>query len=302
MRGASPAWAVACTVFHTPSCWAPRNPPRDLATTRTTRPGDVHPLPLHGRMSCPGGGCMGGVHFAIGGWAAMASGLHASADWHRWAKAPWRPEGALAPTLAAMPAMQRRRLSLLGRAAAEVAWDCHPSAGSVPVVFASAYGDAGRCLQLLKEFASVGDASPTEFTFSVHNAIGAMYSIARGDTSNYTSVAAGPATAASGVVEACALLADGAREVLLVAYDEPLPDAYKVFQAEAACAYAWAWRIVPPQGGADLSLTWTAASPGEERAASELPAGLEALRFAISRDPGFEHTDGRLRWTWSRHA
>jgi hypothetical protein len=245
---------------------------------------------------------MGGVHFAIEGWAAMASGLHASAQWRSWAKAPWRPDGALAPTLAAMPAMQRRRLSPLGRAAVEVAWDCHASTASVPVVFASAYGDAGRCLQLLKEFATMGDASPTEFTFSVHNAIGAMYSIARGDTSNYTSVAAGQATAASGVVEACSLLADGAREVLLVVYDEPLPDTYKVFQNEPACAHAWAWRIVPPQGGKHLSLTWAASPAGEDRATSDLPAGLDALRFAISDAAAFEHADGRLRWTWSRHA
>jgi len=245
---------------------------------------------------------MGGVHFAIGGWAAMASGLHASAEWHQWAKAPWRPEGAMAPTLAAMPAMQRRRLSPLGRAAAEVAWDCHPSAGSVPVVFASACGDAARCLQLLKEFASVGDASPTEFTFSVHNAIGAMYSIARGDASNYTSVAAGRATAASGVVEACSLLADGAPEVLLVVYDEPLPADYKVFESEAACAYAWAWRIVPPEHGQHLSLAWSAARPGEEHRATDLPSGLDALRFALSGEPVHRHTDGRLCWTWSRHA
>ncbi|RYY86032.1 MAG: hypothetical protein EOO24_35990, partial [Comamonadaceae bacterium] len=40
---------------------------------------------------------------------------------------------------------------------------------------------------------ATGTASPTEFTLSVHNAISAMYAIARGDTANSTSIAAGAA-------------------------------------------------------------------------------------------------------------
>jgi hypothetical protein len=253
-----------------------------------------------------------GVRFAIGDWAACAPGLAARPEWEAWAAAPWPPAGALEARLEAMPAMQRRRLNPLGRAAAEVAWACHTPAPATPVVFASGHGDATRCLHLLKEFAATDTASPTDFTLSVHNAISAMYSITRGDTASYTSVAAGPASAAAGVVEACALLADGAAEVLLVCYEAPLPGEYAAFEREAPAAYAWAWRLLPPAPGQpQLELAWSAeadaadaanAANAANAAPAELPFGLQALRFALSGQPRSEACVDGMRWSWSRHG
>lgn len=244
---------------------------------------------------------MTGVRFAIEGWAAYSAGLHARTQWQEWARAPWRPEGPLAPALEAMPALQRRRLNGLGRAAAQVAWDVHLPHPETPVVFASGYGDAPRCLQLLHAFAATGESSPTDFTFSVHNAIGAMYSIARGDTAASTSVAAGPASAAAGVVEACALLADGAREVLLVCYEAPLPADYTGFQREAASAWAWAWRIVKAKEGAPhLCLAWSAGAAAASR--DDLPFGLQALQFALSDARAADLCADGTCWRWSRHV
>lgn len=242
-----------------------------------------------------------GVRFAIRDWAAYAPGLHARADWLAWARAATPVEGILQAKLEAMPAMQRRRLNALGRAAAQAAWDCHAPDAATPVVLASGYGDAERCLHLLKEFAASGAASPTDFALSVHNAIGAMYSITRNDTASYSSIAAGAASAAAGVVEACAQLAGGAREVLLVCYEAPLPGEYAAFANQPASAFAWAWRLAAPAPGEPcIELAWerddSAAGP------EALPFGLQALRFAIG-----DAADARSRadgtcWTWSRHA
>ena len=242
------------------------------------------------------------VRFAVRAWAASAPGLQAPADWRAWAGAPRRPEGPLEAKLEAMPAMQRRRLNALGRAAAESAWTCHAPSPEVPAVFASRYGDAQRCLHLLKEFATTGAASPTDFTFSVHNAIGAMYSISRGDAAPYASIAAGTASAAAGVVEACAWLAEGAPEVLLVCYDAPLPGEYAAFEDEASCGYAWAWSVTAPQAGEPhYSLAWTADAE-EAPSSSELPFGLDALRFVLSGQDAWQARAGGRRWHWSRHA
>jgi hypothetical protein len=245
-----------------------------------------------------------GVRFAIEDWAADAPGLHAPADWRSWARAPWLPEGALEAKLEAMPAMQRRRLNGLGRAAAQVAWGVHTPQPGTPVVFASRHGDAQRCLQLLKEFAATGAASPTDFTFSVHNAIGAIYSIARGDGAAYTSIAGGAGSAAAGVVEACGLLADGAAEVLLVCYDAPLPGEYAGFQDAPSAPYAWAWRMVSARAGAaHIELAWTEdGAPDDGAQTVALPLGLQALRFAVSDDLRVETRAGGRCWTWSRHA
>ncbi|MCD6076562.1 MAG: hypothetical protein K0R89_500 [Ramlibacter sp.] len=242
------------------------------------------------------------VRFAIRAWAACAPALQAPADWRAWARAPRRPEGLLEAKLEAMPAMQRRRLNALGRAAAQAAWECHAPSPDVPAVFASRYGDAQRCLHLLQEFAATGAASPADFTFSVHNAIGAMYSISRGDAAPYSSIAAGPASAAAGVVEACALLADGAPEVLLVCYDAPLPGAYAAFEDAPSCSYAWAWSVTAPAAGQPhFTLTWTA---GEVAAApaNDLPFGLDALRFVLSGQDAWQAPAGGRTWSWSRHA
>lgn len=240
------------------------------------------------------------VRFAIAGWTACAPGLEGPADWQAWARAPVPPLGEPGARLEAMPAMQRRRLNGLGRAAVQAAWTVHEPAPDVPVVFASRYGDAGRCLQLLKNFAATGEASPTDFTFSVHNAIAGMYSIARGDGVASASIAAGPGTAACGVVEACAQLADGAREVLLVCYDAPLPGEYAAFADEPAAAYAWAWRVVAAQPDAPhIELAWTT-EPGARD--GDLPFGLAVLRFAVSGETSVHLNDGGTRWTWSRHA
>ena len=243
-----------------------------------------------------------GVRFAIEDWAACAPGLHTPTQWQAWAREPWAPEGVLEARLDEMPAMQRRRLNALGRAAAQAAWDCHAPDPAMPVVLASGYGDAQRCLHLLKEFAATGAASPTDFALSVHNAIGAMYSITRRDAASYSSIAAGPASAAAGVLEAAALLADGAERVLLVCYDAPLPGEYASFGRDVPCAYAWAWRVTAAKPGEPhIELTWTAAeddAPAQER----LPFGLQALRFAVSDAPSASASREGKRWTWSRHA
>ena len=244
-----------------------------------------------------------GVRFAIEGWAACAPGLHTPAQWRAWAADPWAPEGALEAKLEVMPALQRRRLNALGRAAAEAAWGCHCPHAEWPVVFASGYGDAQRCLQLLKDYAATGAASPTDFALSVHNAIGAMYSIARGDPANYSSIAAGTASAAAGALEAAALLAEGAPGVLLVCYEAPLPGEYARFGRCGRAAYAWAWRLAPPRHGEpQVELTWSADEDSDDELVDNLPLGLQALRFAVSGAASASAVGEGLRWTWSRHA
>lgn len=245
---------------------------------------------------------MMGITYAIKGWAACAPGLAAPADWQAWARSPSLPAGAAEAPLPEMPAMLRRRLGPLGRMAAQVAWHCQQEALGMPVVFASRYGDADRALKLLKDFAQDQPMSPADFALSVHNAIGAMYSIARADTGAYGSVAAGAASAAAGLIEAVGLLRDGAAEVLLVCYDAPLPGEYAAFADEPACAWAWSWRVAAAEPGQPhFSLAWTPADTASARA-GELPFGLDALRFCVGDAPALVRESAGTRWTWSRHG
>jgi hypothetical protein len=242
-----------------------------------------------------------GVSFGINAWAACAPDLVAAGDWQRWAGAPGLPRGSCEVALPEVPAMQRRRLSPLGRMVASVAFRCQGERTGLPLVFASRYGDADRSLALLSGFAAGEPMSPADFALSVHNAIGAMYSIVRADTSASSSIAAGAASAACGCVEAAALLADGAPEVMLVCYDAPLPGDWREFETEPAAPYAWAWLLAPAAGDAsDITLEWDATQDDDDDA--PLPFGLDAMRFALGGDASWQRSCGGRRWHWSRHG
>jgi hypothetical protein len=240
--------------------------------------------------------------FAILDWAAWAPGITSAAQWLEWTEAASLPTGDAMPSLPEMPAMARRRLSPLGRMAAQVAYQCHGDQLGMPVIFASRYGDAARSIDLLGDLARDEPLSPTAFGLSVHNAIGATYSITRGDRSNYLSVAAGAGSAAAALVEAAGLLDDGAPQAMVVCYDAPLPGPYAEFDDEPAAPYAWALRVAaaaPAQPHLVLSTDGT----GETmRGSPTLPFGLDLLRFALGHEHEWRRTAGSTHWTLQRHG
>lgn len=249
------------------------------------------------------------AEFSITAWSACAASLATPDAWLAWARAPWLPLGEDdKPPLAQMPALLRRRLSGVGRQAAQAAYQSEPAVvPGTPVVFASRYGDAVRSIDLLRGFAASGEVSPTDFALSVHNAIGAIYSIARRDEANYVSVAGGAASAASALIEAAALLADGARAVTVVCYDAALPPPYALFHSEPAASYAWAWRVCRPMPGEPrfelrLSSADETAPDGADGAGALLPFGLDVLRFVLSQETRLQRQADGLSWTWTRHV
>ncbi len=127
-------------------------------------------------------------------------------------KAEWSAAGGQKPDVSFLPAMERRRLSLLERAALSVAWRAlepmrAPGADasalrSLPVVFASRRGELGTTMRLMRQMFEEGEMSPAGFASSVHNAAPGRLSLALGDTAPYTAVAAGDRTREAGLLEA----------------------------------------------------------------------------------------------------
>jgi hypothetical protein len=278
------------------------------------------------------------LQFSLTAWAACAPGLHEPQAWLAWARQPHVPTrqglDSDVPALVELPAMARRRLSPLGRMAVQAAWWCQdaPMGGAnqamepshrdatYPVVFASRHGDTQRTLELQDALAAGQAMSPTAFGLSVHNAISAQYSIARGDRGNYIAVAAGAASAAAGLLEATSLLADGAPEVLLVCHEEgvPLPYDRYVDRAEStgpSMAWAWAWRLgaasAAPAGAARFTLSLAPAddlgqqppSPDPRSApCAVLPLGLDLLRYALTDEACWTREVDGQRWTLRRQG
>jgi hypothetical protein len=147
---------------------------------------------------------------------------------------------------------------------------------------------------------------------SVHNAIGALFSIARKDPGSYTAIASGPETVEAAFCEAIGMLADGATAVMVVYYEEPLPVPFQHFEQGDQFPHAWACRLVPAiSGGISLIARSAAQNPGAEgeRSAPELAchdpalgADLNTLRFLTSNQASHTYCVGNRCWQWSRHA
>lgn len=244
------------------------------------------------------------IGFSVKEWSAWAPGLVERDAWHAWAAAPWVPQGDETPALAEVPAMQRRRIERLGRMAIQTAFWCQQADDrGVPLVFASRHGDVARSMELLEALAAAEPPSPTTFGLSVHNAIAALYSILRRERGNYIALAGGMATVETACIEAAALLADGAPEVVLVVYDAPLPEVYASFADEPDAGFAWCWRIgAASPDSTTVRLGWSDDVAVPAAAASTLPHGLDVLRFLLADAPSLSWQCDSTAWRWQRDA
>ncbi len=162
-----------------------------------------------------------------------------------------------------IPAMQRRRLSRLAKLALNSAMQTLATRKVDYIVWVSQYGDEAKTLNILADVLSEQTPSPTQFSTSVHNAISGLYSILCQDATPATSLAG---SWNDGLIEAYAWLKTRpeARQVLLVYYDEALPDIYAEHQPFAAFAMAAMISLAP----ANLMLTpkHTDATPAYQQA------------------------------------
>ena len=163
--------------------------------------------------------------FTISAWRAWAPGVSDAADWLRWRTGELRFADQAVPDTSFLPAMQRRRLSNLSKAAMATAYDLLQGR-DIPILCCSVHGEARRTYALLQDVAAGEPLSPTAFGLSVHNAIVGQLSISLGIHAPALALAGGDYPLQSGFLEAAAMLAEGVPEVLLQFYEEPLPELY----------------------------------------------------------------------------
>jgi hypothetical protein len=187
------------------------------------------------------------------------------------------------PPPAVLPPAERRRagriikiaLAVGAEAVARAAADAH----ALPTVFTSSGGDGDNCHEICLTLASSDrQISPTRFHNSVHNAASGYWTIAHGCTAGSTSLCAGDASFAAGLLEALAQLACGAPAVLLLAYDVDYPPPLRA-KRSIPDAFGTALLLTAPDPAAGLprlQLGWSDAP-----AATMANAELESLRRSI---------------------
>ena len=248
---------------------------------------------------------MSAVQLQIERWAAWAPGLESQQAWLEWLRQPAALSAGLeaAPGLTEMPAMMRRRIEPLGRVALQAAYWAQGDEPTGPVVFASRWGELSRSIEMLEQLAAGEPLSPTAFSLSVHNAIGALYSIARKDRNNYQAVSAGEFSLEAGFTEAAGLIADGAERVLLVFVDCPLPELYaELAPAAQGSLFPYALACLLSRVDAGISLGTQVTHAAGEHAC--MPSTFDLLRFLLDAEgrlPAELLRPGRpSTWVWRR--
>jgi len=216
------------------------------------------------------------------------------AQWSWWSP----PTPGTIADLPEVPPLLRRRASTADRSALRVAFDCVGAKGQTPAVFCSRHGEVHRSVELLEQLASGAPLSPTAFSVSVHNAAAALYSLTRGDTTPSASLAAGAESLPQGVLEALAQLADGAPEVLVVAYDDVLPAPFAAFTTPEDGPGALGL-LLSQDRGPEFSL---ALEPAQDAAPSATAHAPRVAGFLQGKEPALSLVHGPRRWTWRRHV
>lgn len=210
-------------------------------------------------------------------------------------QAVWRatPE-APKPDVAFVPALERRRLTPVERAALSVA---HAACGmqntdspQIPVVFASRWGEIGTTVKLMTQFHSDHEMSPAGFSNSVHNAAPGAWSLFTHDRAPYTAIAARERSLEAGLLEA--LTTPG--PVLFVYAEEETPELYRpVFpDIQSAHAVAVLFDRVETQRLGDIEVRVSVAF----RSADLPPATFDAFTvFLAGSSVSFATRDFELR-------
>jgi hypothetical protein len=132
-----------------------------------------------------------------------------------------------------------------------------------------------------------------DFSLSVHNATAGQYAIAVGDRHASTSLSSRGEAFGSALLEAAGLIAEGTREVLVVASDPRLPDSLGPLADPEPAGYALGLRLC-----ADGGASWTCALAEASGPDHAEPQALAFLRALAGGKAGAQWARAGRRWTW----
>lgn len=249
------------------------------------------------------------MEFSITKLAAWSPTRQCSSDWIEWAHSAAADNDPILiddkvkkPKTEAIPAMTRRRLTLWGAMATEVACQCIDEIDeNTPTIFASRHGDTHRTSELLRSVARGEALSPTAFSLSVHNSSSGIFSIEQKLFVNALALAAGKETLGHALLEAQNLLNQDHKKVLVVMSDQPLADVYHPYTDEVEQPHAVAMVLTKPKDADTLVVRHTPGlKPINGQPTSQLSMTLQFLKYWYSHSSEFTYLGRRLRWHFTR--
>ncbi|PJC85789.1 3-oxoacyl-ACP synthase [Vibrio sp. HA2012] len=240
------------------------------------------------------------LNIALNDWYALSQGLNQKSDWQNWSESSaFLGEQKLPVHL--IPAMMRRRMSMLSKLATQVALQLLEENCIDYMIFSSRHGELHRTVELLTNILSGEDASPMAFSQSVHNTAAGLTTIAAKQTLPVTSIAAGEDTFHQALVEAYAYLSDNqTAKVMVVDFDEPLPAVYAQFEDKQFTGYAVGYILSSPDRNTE-SFCVSCNTPSG-RTSSLLPQSVTVLRHLLEGGEQWDIPSGRFSWGWLKSS
>lgn len=203
--------------------------------------------------------------------------------------------------LANVPPMLRRRLSPLARMVFCAANQCLDECAHIPVVFSSSHGELAKSFAMLEVLEAGEEISPTTFSLSVHNAIAGLFSMAWQNKLQSTVLAPGEEGMAPAFIEGLGLLQEGAEQVLLVFYDEPVVPFYPTAPYKVSTERSSALAMLIGNDGDGLPLSMSSFSEtGDD---GEQPLQIPVfIRFLAEAQRTLTIKTPRHSWRWEKHA
>jgi hypothetical protein len=185
------------------------------------------------------------VSFTVGlsGWQNWASGFAADVPWRKWIGGEVGLAASAGPPLQDVKPIQRRRLSPIARGAFFCAKAALGDATPVATVFCSAHGEGERAFELLDAIATGASLSPNTFSLSVHNSIAGLFGIINVERAPAVALAAGQDGIGIAFAEAWGLVEELGGDVLVVLYDDAMPEPFGVGTDAPAAGVAAAFRL-----------------------------------------------------------
>lgn len=234
------------------------------------------------------------MSFHLVDYCAVSPYFHTPEQWHQWAmgQAVWADLPSRLPELTFLPALQRRRLGVAAKLMFQAAYQVVGNT-PCPIVLVSHDGELNRSLALWQTLLCEGDVSPTSFGLSVHNALLGQWSMFNHDTSEHTALAAKEDGWEIAICEALALLQEGAKQVLVLAVDEPLnqPD---IVAQRAPFPYAVAALLQKENG----RHTWQLSRQTHQQTQGNYWGALHWWQSMILQQNDFTKFYSESAWRW----
>ncbi|MDW6001844.1 beta-ketoacyl synthase chain length factor [Vibrio mangrovi] len=236
------------------------------------------------------------LSFNINSWAANSEGFSQLQDWYTWSQSLQWPESTPLQTHL-IPPMMRRRMSHLSKLAVQTALHFMQNHSIHYLVFSSRHGELTRSAKIIEDILRGEDASPMAFSQSVHNSAAGLSTIACQQPIPLTSISAMDNTFHSAIQEAWIYLQqEPEHQVLVVDFDEPLPEPYHIYEEDEYRGYALGLLL---SSGKDWELTSQkqSSSPGKPL---HLPQGLTFLCHYLNNESSWCINGSNQQWRWQR--